>query len=185
MRVVLVCLVIALTCSCRQVTDGPGAENSGATITTRDRVLRILRDDWVRQFIEIDWLPSAQREALRAIKDDYYAEVPRRDSWSNLAIPESTWEIRGPLTMAEARDTYTKRWARYYQKHARWEELRERFEETPGGKDWVRFEGKYRDGDELYYYKSDKRSFQKLRGAAGYVLIRGNSVAGEFVLFQS
>ena len=180
MRFMLVCLFIGLTCSCHQVIDG-----SSATLTKRDRVLRIMRDDCMRQMTEADWLPAEQLEALRKIKDDYHAEVPRHDSWPNLVIPESTWEIRGPLTMSEVREEYIEYRAMYFKAPSQREEFRERFEETPQGEGWARFEDEYRDGDEVYYYKSDKDAFKELRGTSGYVLIRGRSMVGKCVLFQS
>jgi hypothetical protein len=139
----------------------------------------------MREVTEEDWLPAEQVEALRKIKDDYHAKVPRRDSWPNIVIPESTWEIRGPLTMSEVREEYIEYRATYFRTPSQREEFRERFEETPLGKAWARFEDMYREGDEVYYYESDEHAFKELRGTSGYVLIRGRSVVRKCVLFQS
>ncbi len=184
MRVVLVCLVIALTCSCRQVTDGPGTENSGATITTREEVLRIMRDDYLSRMIDADWLPSAQRAALRRIKNDYHAKVPRRHSWPDLIVPELTWDVRGPLMMSDATREFIEDTALSLKTPAEREELRRNFEETGAGRYWARFADKHEHGDEVYYYSSDKRNWDKGRGTCGYVLIRGQLVVGRYALWR-
>lgn len=43
-------------------------------------------------------------------------------------------------------------------------------------KAWEGIRNNYRDGDELYFFRSDKRSWARLSGSQGYVLIRQSTV---------
>lgn len=62
---------------------------------------------------------------------------------------------------------------------------RRTYESTERGKVWGSIKAKYRDGDELYFFTSDKRSWGELRGMRGYVLIRKNQVVDLMVTLMN
>ncbi len=54
--------------------------------------------------------------------------------------------------------------------------------EMYGGPIWYKLKAELKDGDELYFYRSDRESWAQLRGSEGYVAIRGNKVVGSFFI---
>ena len=48
---------------------------------------------------------------------------------------------------------------------------------------WYKMKSKYRDGDELYFVNSDERSWARLEGWRGYVLIRQNRYVDALTTF--
>jgi hypothetical protein len=50
-------------------------------------------------------------------------------------------------------------------------------------KAWEKFKNSYADGDELYFARSDRRSWERLNGWRGYVLIRQNKVVNTLTTF--
>jgi hypothetical protein len=55
----------------------------------------------------------------------------------------------------------------------------------PGGPEWKHLTAKLKQGDELYFYKTDLKSWAYLRGRGGYVAIRGNEVIGSLLTFMN
>jgi hypothetical protein len=41
---------------------------------------------------------------------------------------------------------------------------------------WIKFRDSIKDGDELLYFETSKESWRKLRGAKGYVIVRGETI---------
>lgn len=64
--------------------------------------------------------------------------------------------VRGPLTVREVQKELA--------------EAGRRPAEVPG---WREIKAKFRRGDEIYFYKTDRQSWAELRGREGYVAIRG------------
>jgi len=86
------------------------------------------------------------------------------------------FEARGPLTIAQ----FEEELIRSYEE---WSKLKERvygpvkgFADSELGKDCARFKREHRERDELYFFKSDLRSWSNLNGREGYVLIRKNEL---------
>lgn len=69
--------------------------------------------------------------------------------------------VRGPLTVREVQKELTK--------------AGDRPEGVPG---WKELKAKLRQGDELYFYKTDSESWRELRGRMGYLAIRQNEIIG-------
>jgi hypothetical protein len=77
--------------------------------------------------------------------------------------------LRGPLTVDEVQ-----------------RELTERARKTPagggrvipGGPEWKYLKAQLKQGDELYFYKTDRKSWAEQRGAEGYVAIREREIIG-------
>jgi hypothetical protein len=86
---------------------------------------------------------------LEKIKEDYFYEP---DPNLFFTMPGPSWEIEGPLTI---------------------EKINERYK---GGDEWMDFIRKYKDGDEIYFWKSSEQSWRDLRGREGYVIIRDNQL---------
>ncbi len=47
--------------------------------------------------------------------------------------------------------------------------------------DWKEFMSRYRRGDDIYYFESDKRSWTELDGIKGYVIVHRNGITGVLV----
>jgi hypothetical protein len=56
-------------------------------------------------------------------------------------------------------------------------------ESTDFDQTWEKIKNVYGDGDELYFFTSDKRSWRRLNGSRGYVLIRENKVVAWLTTF--
>ncbi|MEN6333860.1 MAG: hypothetical protein ABFE01_06330 [Phycisphaerales bacterium] len=41
---------------------------------------------------------------------------------------------------------------------------------------WIAFKGKYKPGDELYFFRTNQRSWELTAGREGYVLLRCNQI---------
>lgn len=184
MKIGLACIVAVLPCSCHWAPDHSDARDFGIKTPRQEEVLQIMRDDCLSEMMHADSVPREERKALQRIRDDPYANLPRYGFWMAVDIPEMTWEVRGPLTMPEAREEYIDFNAMYPRTPAEEKEFREKFEETGPGRSWARFEGQYRDGDEVYYYCPDRRGRDEGRGNCGYVLIRGRSVVEKRILWS-
>jgi hypothetical protein len=92
-----------------------------------------------------------------------------------------TFQARGPLSVAEFEQELIR-------EHDESNRIRERmndptvgFADSEIGRDYVRFKSKYRQGDELYFFESDLRSWTDRRGMQGYVLIRGDRLVDGIV----
>jgi hypothetical protein len=80
-----------------------------------------------------------------------------------------TFRVRGPVPVTEFRESCV----RAYEERCRL--LREpatMFEHSEPGRLWARLEAEYREGDALYFFRSDERSWGEMCGREGYVLIR-------------
>jgi len=91
------------------------------------------------------------------------------------------FEIRGPLTIAQ----FEAELIRSYEELAKIRQSAHgatvAFEDSGTGKSCARLKGQYQDGDELYFFKSDRRSWRDLEGREGYVLIRRGKMADMMV----
>jgi len=140
-------------------------------MTRHDEILKIMRESCIRDLeANAYWLTPAERDELRRMKKDYHAEVRNRNLHPTLVIPGRGWEIRGPLTVAQVEQESL-------------EELRKSQREdvppVPFGfinDRWNELKSQYEEGDELYFFRSDKRSWLDLCGEQGYVLIRKNEL---------
>jgi len=180
MKIIIVCLMAILTCSCHQVI------NDFHSMKRRHEIRRIMRESMIDDLLETNasWLTAAERYELRRMKKDYYYKPRNHNSNPAFVIPGQGWEIRGPLTVAQVEEELI-------ESHESYKELLkirgvahyaiERFEETEKGKDWGQFKGKCREGDELYFFTSDKRSWGNLMGVRGYVIIRKDKIAHTIV----
>jgi len=65
--------------------------------------------------------------------------------------------IRGPLTAKEVREGSIR---------------------ADHGPDWRQFKAKLKQGDGLYFCRSDRQSWAEQRGWEGYVAVRGSTVVG-------
>jgi len=86
------------------------------------------------------------------------------------------FEVQGPVTLTE----YRNGWIEGYEKWA--ERMRKdnrspgTFEDSSQGRECARLETQYREGDELYFFRSEERSWSDLAGTEGYVLIRNGKI---------
>lgn len=46
---------------------------------------------------------------------------------------------------------------------------------------WIRLKSSFEEGDELYFFRSDKESWSRLSGQEGYVLVRKDRIVSRFV----
>jgi hypothetical protein len=86
------------------------------------------------------------------------------------------YHVRGPLTLAEVEQELF---------GATSQSSRTRISDSAGISAWEKMKSSYRDGDEFYFVKSDARSWSRLEGWRGYVLIRGNMVVEELTTFMN
>jgi hypothetical protein len=87
-----------------------------------------------------------------------------------------SFEVRGPVAVMEFREVWVKgydEWAGRMRKHNRSPGT---FEDSSQGREYARLAGQYREGDELYFFRSEARSWSDLSGTEGYVLIREDRI---------
>jgi len=89
---------------------------------------------------------------------------------------DNEYEIRGPLTVEQ----FEMELIELHEESSKIREkvygVTEKFEDSEIGKDCIRIKKEYTKGDELYFFKSDERSWNNRRGIKGYVLIRTNKM---------
>ncbi len=173
MKNIIICLVVILTCSCRKTP--------GNKMTRHDEVLNIMRQDCIDNLQNSQYLTDEEKAELRRLKMDYFAEVKDRDSHPTLVIPGPGWEIRGPLTLAEFKAELIESFEESSELKQKVYGITEKFEDSTLGKMFLRFENLSQKGDELYYFKSDERSWCDLCGEKGYVRIRKNKIADKVI----
>ena len=106
---------------------------------------------------------NTQRQVNRVLKV-YYERYP------------FDFEVRGPAALKEFREVWVKgyeEWADHMRKINR---PAGTFEDSSQGRECARLEGEYREGDELYFFRSEERSWSDLFGREGYVLIREGKI---------
>lgn len=177
MKNVIVFLMVILVCSCRTTIDSSTSGNSHK-MTRHDEILKIMREDYIRalETAPAYLVTDRLKDELRRLKKDYFAEVKNPDVEPILVIPGRGWEIRGPLTFKQFEEERIKSYEELLEWRKKVHGIIETFEDSGMGKDCTRFNGKYREGDEIYFYKSDERSWNCLCGEEGYVLIRKNKI---------
>jgi hypothetical protein len=91
------------------------------------------------------------------------------------------FEVRGPVTLDEFRGVWTtgyEEWAEYMRKTNRSPGT---FEDSSQGRQCARLETQYTEGDELYFFRSEERSWSDLSGMEGYVLIRAGRIVDDVI----
>jgi len=150
-------------------------------MTRHEEVLRVMRNADLRKLLDtVDWLSAADRRELRRMQNDYHAKG-RKGHWRHLTIPGPDWKLRGPLTFAEVKAQYVESVERGSRARARVYGDLKTLADTEPDVSWDEFAGQYREGDELYEYRSGDRSWAEFCGQRGYVLIRENQVVAKYV----
>ena len=83
------------------------------------------------------------------------------------------FDIRGPLTLRQLEEELMKDYAAWRKRVG---DSVGTFQDSALGEEYARLKDKYREGDELYFFKSDARSWNELHGNEGYVLVRQNAI---------
>lgn len=85
------------------------------------------------------------------------------------------YRVRGPLTIAQVETEFFGKPLDSLSRTGISENT------DPGYMEWEQImKSNHRDGDELYFVTSDKRSWARLAGWRGYVLVRGNELVAVF-----
>ena len=92
MKIMIVCLIAILTCSCRKTNDISRSESSDKTMTKQDEILKIMRESYIRE-MEIGeyWLTVEDKDELRKMKEEYYAKPRYPEDILYLMTPGPGW----------------------------------------------------------------------------------------------
>jgi len=146
-------------------------------MTRHDEIRKIMRENYISDLEDAYFLTDEERDELRRLKKDYYADVRNRDS-TTLVVPGRGWEIRGPLSI----NRFKAEMIEMYEESLKIRnEVSGKFEDSETGEAFARFNGQYKEGDEIYFYKSDELSWMELCGREGYVLIRKNKMVDKLL----
>ena len=157
MRTRIIYLTIIMTCLSCHVDKNANQKNSTRTMTKKDEILKLMRDRWIgieeddkaNYFIYFsNEIATKMVSELEKIEKDYFYEP---DPNIFFTTPGPSWEIDGPLSINELKEKYNT-------------------------DKWIEFISKYKDGDEIYFWKSNKQSWRDQRGKEGYVMIRENNL---------
>jgi len=122
-------------------------------MTRHDEIRKIMREHYIRD-LEINatyFLTDEEKDELRRLKRDYYAE-PRTDKFA-LTVPGIGWEIRGPLTVSQIEEKLIESYNESSKRRLEIYGVTEKFEDSETGEVWGRLKGKFKEGDELYFFK--------------------------------
>ena len=86
------------------------------------------------------------------------------------------FEVRGPVALTEFREVYIKGYTEWAEHMKKMNRSVDTFENSSQGRECARLEAEYKENDELYFFRSDERSWSDLAGTEGYVLIRVGKV---------
>jgi len=176
MRTIVVCLIILFVCSCRQNVDNSHSENS-SKMTRHDEIRMIMRKHYISDLEDAYFLTDEEHDELRRLKKDYYADIRNRES-TTLVVPGQGWEIRGPLSIERFKVEMIEM---YNESSKIRNEVYKKFEDSGLGEAFAQFKRQFKEGDEIYFYKSDERSWMDLRGREGYVLVRKNEIVDKLL----
>lgn len=139
MKTTVVCLIVMVACSCRQVEDGRSSE--GGTMDRSTEIEKIVKEHF----------------------EDY------RDY---------EFEILGGLTISQVKRDLIEG---HVGKTGATKDRASAELSLSDDPDWQEFVSKCKQGGDVYYFKSDRRSWTELRGIEGYVLIHKDKITGVFV----
>ena len=86
------------------------------------------------------------------------------------------FDVRGPLPIAQFHQELLQSYGEYSRFREGIGEPVCGFEDSGLGKRYERTESKCREGDELYFFRSEQRSWGNMEGKEGYVLVRGDAM---------
>jgi hypothetical protein len=156
MRTRIIYLTIILTCLSCNADKNANQKYSKRIMTRKDEILKLMRDRWIKTAEEgkekyfnskYEYTPKELSELEKIEKDYFYEPDPN----IFFTAPGPSWEIEGPLPIKDLKEKYT-------------------------SDEWIKFISKYKDGDEIYFWKSSIQSWNDSRGTEGYVLIRKNKL---------
>tara|TARA_B100001093_G_C26724067_1_gene969127 strand:- start:49 stop:543 length:495 start_codon:yes stop_codon:yes gene_type:complete len=58
-------------------------------------------------------------------------------------------------------------------------------ENLPSQREWLNFQKSFKEGDEIWYFKSPPESWEGLHGREGYVILRDNIAVDEYVTLMN
>ena len=134
--------------------------------------------DYISWYEKDDYLKSRPYlvNELQKMKVDYYYEP--NDSYLSM-LPGPNWEIEGSIDITKVLENLNEIREIAGLRNIDLEELRK--DSINIKFSWSEFARQYRDGDEIYRYKSDLRSWGNLMGEGGYLIIRNNKIIYRFV----
>ena len=143
--------------------------NKSKNMTKQDEIImsmRIMYIDMIKSEYE---LKSQTLEELDRMKKDYFYTLSNQGN-NVFTIPGPDWKIEGPLD-PNSLDI---------------EEFKKLKIEDEGYADKyilevIKFYHNYKEGDEIYFFKSDDRSWAYLLGIEGNILVRGNKVIDMYI----
>jgi len=149
----------------------------GKNIIVKGSIFGQSSADYLKSLIKNRISPFFFVKYLVNIKPDLYGEPIPSEKEIRIGKVISEYyrirfsvEVRGPMTIEEV------------EKESIEEILKSSRKDVPKvpfgfqNDRWKEFKDKYQDGDEIYYYMSEKNSWRILEGVAGYVLIRSESI---------
>jgi hypothetical protein len=107
---------------------------------------------------------AVRRAQVRGIMDD------------RAKVTGVRYEVRGPLTLSQVE-------VELFRRPLDQNDIGGTFGSTAFERAWIEIRNNYRHGDELYFFTTDKRSWSRLSGCRGYVLIRQDCVVNMIVTF--
>lgn len=89
----------------------------------------------------------------------------------------SEYKIRGPLTFAEAEEEQIKEFEEIKKKIPEFAKfINKNKNKNKWDPRWEEFKGKYKSGDEPYFFTSDELNWGGLSGREGYVIVREKKI---------
>jgi hypothetical protein len=162
MKTITIILITSLLCSGCNKTRETNSGSPSKIMTRHDQILKIMRENWITitekekaDFFEYSSYELAIKmlSELEKVKEDYFYEP---DPNIFFTTPSTSWEIEGPLPIKDLKE-----------------------QDKTGN--FIDFISKYKDGDEIYFWRSNKHSWREQRGREGYVLIRDKKDVAEVV----
>jgi hypothetical protein len=146
-------------------------QNTTTEEQRHDEIRKSMRDYYISWHEKDDYVKSMSYlvNELQKMKMDFYYEP--NDLLLSL-IPGPNWEIEGPLDITKVLKYFNEERESAGFSNLNLEELRKIGIDLKYS--WSEFARQYRDGDEIYRYKSDLRSWGNLMGEGGYLIIRNN-----------
>jgi hypothetical protein len=168
MKIIIVCILALLISSCRQTVNSSDSMDSNSK---KDDVTTSVQT--VNGYNSMDSNSIMKRNnRLSKIMDDY-------SKAGNPYYMKYEYEFEGPLNIAQVEEKLIKSYNESSKRRREIYGVIEKFEDSDAGEAWAQIKSKYRDGDELYFYKGiAKPSWSRY---AGYVLIRENNVVAKIV----
>ena len=168
-QTIIVIAMLLFICSCNKNVEEP--TDKSKIMAKQDEIIMSMRIIYLEEMESAFELSSWTLKKFDRMKKDYYYKLSNQET-GVFTIPGPGWKIKGPLDPNSLNINIEK-----------FGDYQIDDEEQSKGRSYylMKFYNNYKEGGDLYSYRSDDASWASLRGREGIILVRGNKVIDDIL----